>query len=101
MIQPGDPVGPQREEGESTPPAAAWIPRGVKLALQLALTGIVTWFILRAVDFNLDELRAFDLSTLNLDSGIITLSSFVLLMSYLYSGALWGLMVKELSLIHI
>ena len=71
--------------------------RAGKLVLQLFLTGVVTWFILRAVGFSLEELRAFDLSSLMLDWGLLTLSSVVLLLAYLYSAGLWGLMVREIG----
>ncbi len=102
MTGAGDPVGSRLGNSASPPPASpppytSWIPRGGKLGLQLVLTGLVTWFILRAVGFNLEELRAFDLGTLDLNIGLIALSSVVLLLAYLFSAALWGRMVKEIG----
>jgi hypothetical protein len=74
------------------------LPRSLKLLGQLALTALLTWFILRAVGFNLRELRAFDLSDLEPGWGFLTLSVLVLLASYLYAASLWGLMVREIGI---
>ena len=71
--------------------------RAGKLVVQLLLTGVVTWFILKAVGFNLEELRAFDLSSLTPKWGLLALSSLVLLLAYVYSAGLWGLMVREIG----
>ncbi len=71
--------------------------RGVNLAVQLALTGVVTWFILKSVDFSLEELRGFDLSGLSMDWVQLVASGFLLLAAYLFSASLWGLMVREMS----
>jgi len=71
--------------------------RAGKLLLQLLLTGVVTWFILEAVGFSLEELRAFELSNLTINWGLLALSSLVLLLAYLYSAGLWGLMVREIG----
>jgi len=80
------------------PPADFWsLGRGGKLAFQLLLTGVVTWFILKAIGFNLEELRAFDLSELVVNWGLLTLSCLVLLLAYLFSAGLWGLMVREIG----
>lgn len=77
--------------------AASGLARVGKPLLQLLATGVVTWFILRVVGFNLEELRAFDLSALVVNWGLIGLSSALLLLAYLYSAALWGLMVGEIG----
>lgn len=69
----------------------------VGLVLRLVVTGLVTWFILKAVGLSLGELRAFDLATLELRWGLLFLSSGALLVGYLYSAGLWGLMVRELG----
>jgi hypothetical protein len=57
----------------------------------------VTWFILEAVGFSLEELRAFELSDLTINWGLLALSSLVLLLAYLFSAGLWGLMVREIG----
>lgn len=80
---------------EKTAPSA--LVRAGKLSFQLLLTGLLTWFILRAVSFNLDELGAYDLSSLDIRWGLLALSSLILLLAYLYSASLWGLMVREIS----
>ncbi|MCJ7627647.1 MAG: flippase-like domain-containing protein [Longimicrobiales bacterium] len=71
--------------------------RAGKLFFRLLLTGAVTWFILKAVGFSLEELRAFDPSNLVLDWGLVAISFLVLLLAYLFSAALWGLMVREIG----
>jgi len=71
--------------------------RGFKLLFQLALTGLVTWFILKSVDFSLEELGEFDLSGLPVDWIQLAGSCLVLLAAYLFSAGLWGLMVREMS----
>lgn len=68
-----------------------------RLLAQLLLTGIITWFILRAVGFNLEELAAFDLSGLEVSWGLMALSVLVLLLAYLFSAYLWGFMVNEIG----
>jgi uncharacterized membrane protein YbhN (UPF0104 family) len=82
-----------------SPPAtpSSGLLRAGKLGFQLILTAGVTWFILKAVGFNLGELRAFDLSGLAVDWVLLTLSSVLLLVAYLYSAGLWGLMVREIG----
>ena len=78
-------------------PAPSNLIRAGKFLLQLLVTGAVTWFILKAVGFNLSELRAFDLSGLAVNWGLLALSSGVLLAAYLFSAGLWGLMVREIG----
>lgn len=68
-----------------------------RFGLQLLVTAVVTWFILRAVGFHLDQLREFDLTTLEIRWSLVALSSLVLLGAYLFSAGLWGLMVTELG----
>ncbi|MFH1765449.1 MAG: lysylphosphatidylglycerol synthase transmembrane domain-containing protein [Gemmatimonadota bacterium] len=81
---------------EPTTPTSGLLRAG-KLVFRLLLTGGVTWFILKAVGFSLEELRAFDLSSLALDWGLVAISSLVLLLAYLFSAGLWGLMVREIG----
>jgi hypothetical protein len=69
----------------------------LKLTIQLLVTVLVTWFILRAVGFNLDELRGFDVGGMDLRWGLLLLSCLMLLVAYLYSAGLWGLMVREIG----
>lgn len=45
----------------------------------------------------MEELQAFDLSALEVGWGLVALSSGVLLAAYLYSAALWGLMVRAIG----
>ncbi|NNM04802.1 MAG: hypothetical protein HKO65_06825, partial [Gemmatimonadetes bacterium] len=71
--------------------------RGFRLALQLALTVVVTWFILKSVDFSLRELGGFDISGLSVNWVQMVASGLVLLSAYLFSAGLWGLMVREMS----
>ena len=71
--------------------------RAGKVGSQLLLTGVVTWFILKSVNFSLEELRAFDLTNLGVSWSLVALSSLTLLLAYLYSGGLWGLMVREIG----
>lgn len=69
----------------------------LRLLLKLLLTGVVTWFILEAVEGGLQELNAFDLSALSPRWGLLFLSCALLLVAYLYSASLWGVMVRELG----
>ena len=62
-----DPTEPHLDRILPSPVAV----RSRKLSIQLLVTAVVTWFILRAVGFNLDELRAFDLSSLSLNWGLL------------------------------
>jgi glycosyltransferase 2 family protein len=71
--------------------------RAGKIALQLILTGVVTWFILRAVGFDLEGLRSLDPSLWTVRWGVVALSGFLLLGAYAYSAALWGVMVREIG----
>jgi hypothetical protein len=71
--------------------------RAAIVLAQLALTGGVTWFILRAVGLSLEELRALDLSRWRLRWELLLLSSILLLGAYLFAAGLWGLMVRELG----
>ena len=93
MTDPRSPGGevPSHRGGRSRVRALAGV------ALRLALTVLVTWFIVRAVGLRLDDLRAFDLSSLHPRWWILSLSGVVLLLAYLYSASLWGLLVRELG----
>ena len=71
--------------------------RTLGLLLRLVVTGLVTWFILKAVGVSLGELRDFDLATLEPHWGLLILSAGALLVGYLFSASLWGLMVRELG----
>jgi uncharacterized membrane protein YbhN (UPF0104 family) len=67
------------------------------ILLRIGLTVVVTWFIVRAVGLTLADLKAFDLSTLRPRWWLLLLSGGVLLLAYLYSASLWGLLVRELG----
>ena len=69
-----------------------------KVVVQVGLTVAITWFILKAVGFSLEELWQYDLSGIHPRWGLLFLSSAILLGAYLYSAALWGLMVREIGL---
>lgn len=91
--------------GPGRPPAAEKPGKGkvgrlgklAGLLTRLALTALVTWFILRAVGLNLQDFRSLDLSTIRPRWGLLLLSCGVLLVAYLFSASLWGLMVRELG----
>jgi glycosyltransferase 2 family protein len=68
-----------------------------KLLLQLSLTGVVTWFILRSVGLDLGGFRTLDLSLWAVRWTRVGLSCLVLLVAYAYSGGLWGVMVREMG----
>ncbi len=91
----GDGPGPGPEIPST--PGTSRRRRGLGLLARLALTVLVTWFIVRAVGLNLEELRAFDRSQIHPRWGLVLLSCGVLLLGYLYSASLWGLLVKELG----
>ena len=78
-------------------PRTSRIRRLLVLTLQLLATGLVTWFILRAVGLSVEELGRLDVSVLDLRWGGLALASVLLLLAYLYSAALWGVMVRELG----
>ena len=68
-----------------------------KVVLQLGLTVLATWFILRAVGFDLETLRGYDLDALSFRPGSLVASVLVLLLSFLVSASLWGVMVREIG----
>jgi uncharacterized membrane protein YbhN (UPF0104 family) len=78
-------------------PSSSRVGRMGKLSVQLLVTGVVTWFILRALGLNLAEIRSVDLASWEVNWGLFSLASLVLLVAYLYSAALWGLMVREIG----
>jgi uncharacterized membrane protein YbhN (UPF0104 family) len=69
----------------------------LRVLLKLLVTGLVTWFIVRAVGLSFGDLQAFDLGSVTPNWGLLVLSCTVLLLGYLYSASLWGLMVRELG----
>lgn len=78
-------------------PSAPLVGRIGRLVLQLFATAVVTWFLLRAVGFDLEEIGSYDLSVLEVRWGVVAASSLALLVAYLYSASLWGLMVREIG----
>ena len=95
---PGGMTGADQASADPSPPdVKSRVRRFLGLFLRLVVTGLVTWFILKAVGLRLGELRAFGLSTLTPRWGLLLLSTGVLLLGYLYSAGLWGLMVRELG----
>jgi glycosyltransferase 2 family protein len=81
---------------EPTSPKARLLRVG-KLLLQLLLTGVVTWFILKTVGLDLQGLRTLDLSLWNVRWVLVALSSLFLLGAYAYTAGLWGVMVREMG----
>lgn len=68
-----------------------------RLLVHLLLTALVTWFILRAVGFNLEELASYDLASLDVRWWLVVLSIPALLGAFLFLASLWGLMVREMG----
>jgi uncharacterized membrane protein YbhN (UPF0104 family) len=66
-------------------------------ALQLALTMVVTWFILDRVGLGLSELARVDGTLWIPDPLLLAASSLLLLAAYFVSAGLWGLIVRELG----
>jgi hypothetical protein len=67
------------------------------LALQLLLTAVVTWFILRRVGLSTDDLAALDWSAWRPRWTTFLLSCGVLLVGYVASAAIWRGMVADLG----
>jgi uncharacterized membrane protein YbhN (UPF0104 family) len=88
---------PGSGSARSQPPEDSRARRLGGFLFRLVLTALVTWFIVRAVGLTLADLQAFDLSALRPRWGLLLLSTGVLLLGYLYSASLWGLLVKELG----
>lgn len=72
-----------------------------RIVLQLGLTALVTWFILRGVGFDLEALRGFDLSDLKLRPVSLWVSVGVLLLAFIVSASLWGVMVREIGVAEV
>lgn len=67
------------------------------LAAKLALTALVTWFVLRSVDAQLSEIRAIDWTSVPLDV-LLLLASFAALFGELVLGGwVWRRLVKRLG----
>ena len=71
--------------------------RFLGLTVRLLLTLVVTWFIIRALGVNLQELKRLEWNELEPGWGLLALSAGILLLGYLYSAGLWGLMVREMG----
>lgn len=71
--------------------------RGLVLAGQLALTALVTWFIVDRVGLSLAELRALGPAAWTPDPLLFVGSCALLLVGYLVSAALWGRIVGDLG----
>jgi hypothetical protein len=79
------------------PPSASPGRKALQITLQLAITAAITVFLFRIVGMRLDDVLALDRSAWRPAWGVLFLSSLVLLMAYLYSAGLWGLMVRDLG----
>jgi len=75
------------------PTLRAWLLR----ALQLALTVVVTWFIVDRVGLGLAELTTVDAWLWVPDPLLLIAASLLLLAGYCASAAIWGLVVRELG----
>lgn len=64
---------------------------------QLALTVLVTWFIVDRVDFGLEELRGIEASSWVPSPVPFLAASLILLVAYFLSAALWGRIVHDLG----
>lgn len=71
--------------------------RAVRRALALALTVLVTWFILDRVGLQWQTLRQLDLSRWRWDPLPLAGSVLLLLTGYVVSGWLWARMVREMG----
>lgn len=96
MREPPPPAS-RTEAGSSRSGERSRLRAAVGAGIRIGLTVLVTWFIVKAVGLTLEDLRALDLSTLRPRWWLLLLSGGILLLAYLYSAALWGLLVKELG----
>lgn len=65
--------------------------------VQIALTVVVTWFIVNRVGVTADDVAALDSRWLRPAWGLLGLASGVLAAGFFFSAALWGRMVRELG----
>lgn len=77
--------------------AGRTVPTALVRAGQLALTALVTWFIIDRVGLSLGELGRFDLSRWQVRWGLLAASCVMLAAGYGLSCALWGRMVRTLG----
>jgi hypothetical protein len=77
--------------------AGRTVPTALVRAGQLALTVLVTWFILDRVGLSLAELGRVDLSRWRVRWGLLAASCVVLAAGYGFSCVLWGRMVRTLG----
>lgn len=73
------------------------LPRALKILLQLALTGVVLFFIVRIMGLNLGDLAQFDLASWAWRPIPLAGSVLLLLAGYIYSSLLWRQMVVEMG----
>ncbi len=92
---------PAEDPQEESVPRTARSFKAGKLLLQLVLTALVTWFILRAIGLDLQAFRTLDLSLWTLRWPLLALSCLMLLAAYAYSAALWGVMVREIGVYEV
>jgi uncharacterized membrane protein YbhN (UPF0104 family) len=87
-----DPGGDGRAAGPSS-----WL----RLALQFALTALVTAFVLDRIGFTLDELTTVDTARWHLHASSLVGSVVALLAGYAVSAVLWARMVAEMGGPHL
>lgn len=71
--------------------------RTVRFVLQLGFTVLVVWFLADRISLSFAELGEIELSRWRPRWGLFVLSCAMLLSGYLFSGALWGRMVREMG----
>jgi uncharacterized membrane protein YbhN (UPF0104 family) len=82
-------VGPRAKEGP--------LKRTLFLLGQLALTVLVTWFIMDRVGLSLAHVRELDPSEWRPDLALLAGACLLLLAAYFLSAALWGRVVEDLG----
>lgn len=90
MVDPGP-----EERGAATGESGKrrWVVR----LLQLALTVAVTWFILDRVGLTLEDVKGLDRAQWTPHWGPLAVSVAVLMLGYVISALLWGVMVRDLG----
>lgn len=78
-------------------PGSGGARRAALVAGQVALTVLVAWFILDRVGLSLADLENVDPARWTPRWGLFLLSCLVLLLGYVLSGVVWGVMVRDMG----
>lgn len=73
----------------------------VRRTLQVGLTGLVTFFILRRIGVSWSDLQALEPSAWSIDLPLFVLSAVLMVCGYAVSGWLWARLVGELGGPHL